>query len=214
MIGLILLPKGLVGLKLVEVASGGWLSQVVGFANSQHILWPSTALFLGTLVTIALHRRVWPTVSTILSRGAQDAIMPLINTAVVVGFGGVVAQTAGFSSFSKLVVNAPLPPLVSLFFAVNVVAGIVGSASGGLRIFMETLSPSYLEMGIEPEVLHRIATVASGGLDTLPHCGAVIAMFTIMGLTHRQAYRDIFIVSVLIPMIAAIALVFMASALT
>jgi len=211
-VGLILLPKGLVGLNLVEVASESRLLQIVGFANEQHILWPSIALFLGTLVTIALHRSVWATASTILSRGAQDAIMPLINTAVVVGFGGVVAQTTGFASFSKLVVNAPLPPLISLFFSVNVVSGIVGSASGGLRIFMETLAPNYLEMGIEPEVLHRIATVASGGLDTLPHCGAVIAVFTIMGLTHRQAYRDVFIVSVLIPMIAALVLVFAASA--
>jgi len=214
-VGLILLPKGLVGLNLVEIAPNsdpnGRLSQVVGFANEQHILWPSIALFLGTLVTLALHRSVWATASALVSRGAQDAVMPLINTAVVVGFGGVVAQTAGFSSFSKLVVDAPLPPLVSLFFSVNIVAGIVGSASGGLRIFMGTLAPHYLEMGIEPEVLHRIATVASGGLDTLPHCGAVIAMFTIMGLTHRQAYRDVFIVSVLIPMIAALVLVFVAS---
>lgn len=208
-IGLILLPKAL--LQLVDVASDAWLPQVLVFANQQHILWPSIALFIGTIVAIALHRRIWSTASTIVSRGAQDAIMPLINTAVVVGFGGVVAKTAGFSSFSKLVVNAPLPPLVSLFLSVNLVAGITGSASGGLRIFMETLSPSYLAMGIQPEVLHRIATVSAGGLDTLPHCGAVIAMFTIMGLTHRQAYRDVFIVSVLIPMIASLALVCVAS---
>jgi len=208
-IGLILLPKGLS--LLISPTSESRLAEALEFANGQAILWPSIALVVGTLVTIALHRSIWPTASTIVGRGAQDAIMPLINTAVVIGFGGVVAQTAGFSSFSKLVVEAPLPPLVSLFFSVNVVAGIVGSASGGLRIFMETLAPSYLEKGIEPDVLHRIATVAAGGLDTLPHCGAVIAMFTIMGLTHRQAYRDVFIVSVLIPLIAALVLVFVAS---
>jgi len=210
-IGLILLPKVLAGMKLVDVASDARLSQVVLFANVQHILWPSIALVVGTLVAIALHRNIWSTASTIVSRGAQDAIMPLINTAVVVGFGGVVAQTTGFSSFSKLVVNAPLPPLLSLFFSVNIVAGIVGSASGGLRIFMETLAPSYLAMGIKPEVLHRIATVSAGGLDTLPHCGAVVAMFTIMGMTHRQAYRDVFVVSVLIPLFAALVLVLVAS---
>lgn len=130
--------------------------------------------------------------------------MPLVNTAVVVGFGGVVAQTAGFASFSQLVVNAPLPPLISLFLSVNVISGIVGSASGGLRIFMETLAPSYLAMGIEPEVLHRVATLSSGGLDSLPHCGAVIATFTIMGLTHRQAYWEVFIISVLIPLITTL----------
>ena len=208
-IGLIFVPK--VVLPWVDATSDAWLTQVLVFANEQHVFWPSIALVFGTLVTIALHSRVWSTASAIVSRGAQDAIMPLINTAVVVGFGGVVSQTAGFSSFSKLVVNTPLPPLLSLLFSVNVVAGIVGSASGGLRIFMETLSPSYLAMGIEPEVLHRIATVAAGGLDTLPHCGAVLAIFTIMGLTHRQAYRDVFVVSVLIPLIAALVLVFVAS---
>jgi len=208
-IAMILLPK--VVLLLVDTTTNTWLTQVVVFANEQHVLWPSIALAFGTLVTVALHGSVWPIASAIVSRGAQDAIMPLINTAVVVGFGGVVSQTVGFASFSKLVVDAPLPPLLSLLFSVNVVAGIVGSASGGLRIFMETLSPSYLAMGIEPEVLHRIATVAAGGLDTLPHCGAVLAIFTIMGLTHRQAYRDVFVVSVLIPLIAAIVLVFVAS---
>jgi len=215
-IGLILLPKGLLLLPegllpFVDASSKSLVSQVLAFANSQPVIWPSIALVFGTLVAIALHRSIWLTATRVVSRGAQDAIMPLINTAVVVGFGGVVAQTSGFASFSKLVLNAPLPPLVSLFFSVNVVSGIVGSASGGLRIFMETLAPSYLEMGIEPEVLHRIATVASGGLDSLPHCGAVIATFTIMGLTHRQAYRDVFIVSVLIPLIATLAIIAVAS---
>ena len=208
-IGLILLPRGI--LQVIDETSQAWFPTLVRFANGQPIIWPSIALVFGTAVAVLLHRNAWYTASTTISRGAQDAIMPLINTAVVVGFGGVVAQTAGFASFSNLVVNAPLPPLVSLFFSVNVVAGIVGSASGGLRIFMETLAPSYLEMGIEPEVLHRIATVASGGLDTLPHCGAVIATFTIMGLTHRQAYRDVFILSVLIPLVATLSLVLVAS---
>jgi H+/gluconate symporter-like permease len=80
----------------------------------------------------------------------------------------------------------------------------VGSASGGLQIFMQTLAPKYLEMGVEPEVLHRIANIAAGGLDSLPHCGAVIAMLMIMGLTHKQAYKDMFVVTVLIPVIAVL----------
>jgi len=207
--GLILLPRLLV--HWVEDDATDAYSQLIAFANSQPILWPSIALVFGTGVAIALHRSVWSTSPAVVGHGAQDAIMPLINTSVVVGFGGVVAQTEGFASFSNFVLTAPLPPLVSLFCSVNVVAGIVGSASGGLRIFMETLAPSYLEMGIEPDVLHRVATVAAGGLDTLPHCGAVIATFTIMGLTHRQAYRDVFIVSVLVPMIATVVMIAVAS---
>lgn len=201
-LGLILLPKLI--LRFINAEASDWFTRLILFANQEPIFWPSIALVIGTLVAIAIHPHIWSSAGAIVSRGAQDAIMPLVNTAVVVGFGGVVAQTAGFASFSQLVVNAPLPPLISLFLSVNVISGIVGSASGGLRIFMETLAPSYLAMGIEPEVLHRVATLSSGGLDSLPHCGAVIATFTIMGLTHRQAYWEVFIISVLIPLITTL----------
>lgn len=72
--------------------------------------------------------------------------------------------------------ESELPPLVSMFASVSLVSVITGSASGGLQIFMQTMAPSYLEMGIAPGVLHRIATMASGGFDSLPHCGAIVAM--------------------------------------
>ena len=69
---------------------------------------------------------------------------------------------------------------------------------------MQTFAENYLNLGVEPEVLHRIATLGAGGLDSLPHCGAVIAMLTIMGLKHREAYKDIFVVTVAIPVIATL----------
>ena len=70
---------------------------------------------------------------------------------------------------------------------------------------MQTLAPSYLDMGVQPEILHRIAAIAAGGLDSLPHCGAVIATFMIMGLTHREAYKDTFVVTVVVPVVACLA---------
>jgi H+/gluconate symporter-like permease len=140
----------------------------------------------------------------LLGQGADDAIMPLLNTAAVIGFGGVVTQTPGFAQFAQWILAVDLPPLLSVFASASVVSGIVGSSSGGLQIFMQTLAPKYLEMGVEPEVLHRIAAIASGGFDSLPHCGAVIAMLMIMGLTHKQAYKDIFIVTVVVPVIAVL----------
>ncbi|MCK9909750.1 GntP family permease, partial [Microbacteriaceae bacterium K1510] len=91
-------------------------------------------------------------------------------------------------------------PLVSEALAVNVLAGITGSASGGLSIALEVMGKQYLELanaaGISPELLHRIASMASGGMDTLPHNGAVITLLAITGLTHRQSYKDIFAVTV------------------
>ena len=113
-----------------------------------------------------------------MGNGVQDSIMPLINTAAVIGFGGVVTHTAGFGQFTGLMLESGLPPLLSMFSSVSLVSAITGSASGGLQIFMQTMAPAYLDMGIEPQVLHRIATMASGGFDSLPHCGAVVAMLT------------------------------------
>ncbi len=49
--------------------------------------------------------------------------------------------------------------------------------------------------GISPEVLHRVASMASGGMDTLPHNGAVITLLAVTGLTHRQSYPQIFVVT-------------------
>ena len=84
-------------------------------------------------------------------------------------------------------------------------AGITGSASGGLSIALESLGPTFyqraLENGVSPEVMHRVASMASGGLDSLPHNGAVITLLTICGLTHKQSYYDIGIVTVVIPLI-------------
>jgi len=188
-----------------EGTAPGTFTAILLYAEAHPLLWPSLALVIGSVVGLILFRDLWVKPFATLSRGAENAIMPLMNTAAVIGFGGVVTHTAGFQSFAQAVLHADLPPLISAFLGVNIVSGIVGSASGGLQIFMQTLAPHYIEQGVDPTVLHRICTLGSGGLDSLPHCGAVIATFTIMGITHREAYKDVFVITVLIPLIATLA---------
>ncbi|WP_079201767.1 GntP family permease [Pseudomonas sp. CC6-YY-74] len=202
-LGIIMLPRVLLMSDAI-VPGQGLLGPLLGFSQQQPILWPSLALVIATGVAVMLFAGLRRNTLVLLGQGADDAIMPLLNTAAVIGFGGVVTQTPGFAQFSQWILTVDLPPLLSIFVSVSVVSGIVGSSSGGLQIFMQTLAPKYLEMGVEPEVLHRIANIASGGFDSLPHCGAVIAMLMIMGLTHKQAYKDIFVVTVLIPVIAVL----------
>jgi H+/gluconate symporter-like permease len=161
-------------------------------------------LLLGTLLAVALFPGVRRRALLTMGHGVNDAIMPLINTAAVIGFGGVVTHTAGFEGFTRMMLESGLPPLLSMFASVSLVSAITGSASGGLQIFMQTMAPAYLEMGIEPGALHRIATMASGGFDSLPHCGAIVAMLTITGLTHREAYRDVGVITVVIPVLATL----------
>ncbi|NBB93533.1 MAG: GntP family permease [Gammaproteobacteria bacterium] len=211
-LGTILMPRLATGLGLVDEGRA-LFGPLFAFANSQPIVWPSLALVLGSVSCVAAFPSMRRRSLEALGSGANDSIMPLLNTAAVIGFGGVVAQTEGFATFAEAVISLDLPPLVSVALSVNVVSGIVGSASGGLQIFMQTFAESYLAMGIDPQVLHRVATVASGGLDSLPHSGAVIAMLTIMGLRHREAYRDIFVVTVAIPVLATVAVIAVAALL-
>ena len=180
------------------------------FATSQPVLWPSIALFLGSLTALALFSGVRRHSLEVLGTGTRESIMPLINTAAVIGFGGVITQTSGFGEVAAWAVSSDLPPLISMVLSVSVVSAVTGSASGGLQIFMQTLAPSYIEQGMNPEVLHRVATIASGGLDSLPHSGAVVAMLTITQLTHRQAYRDVGIITVVIPVIVTVIIVALA----
>lgn len=179
-------------------ASNGFF-ELLRFANSQPLVWPSIALICATALASLMFSSIRPRALSVIGQGTQDSIMPLINTAAVIGFGGVVTHTVGFESFTKLMLESELPPLLSMFTSVSLVSAITGSASGGLQIFMQTMAPAYIEMGIAPETLHRVATMASGGFDSLPHCGAVVAMLTVTGLTHRQAYRDVGMVTVVIP---------------
>jgi H+/gluconate symporter-like permease len=208
----IMLPR-LISAMLGEaaLASATAPAELLRFATSQPIVWPSIALVLGTLLAVLLFPTVRYKALSTMGLGVNDAILPLINTAAVIGFGGVVTHTAGFEGFTQLMLNSGLPPLPSMFASVSLVSAITGSASGGLQIFMQTMAPAYLEMGIAPGTLHRIATMASGGFDSLPHCGAIVAMLTITGLKHKEAYRDVGVVTVVIPVFATLVVMALAA---
>ena len=155
------------------------------------------------LTTILFWRNIEIKKDTV-NNGATSAVLPIINTSADVGYGSVIAITAGFSIFNDVMTDIPGSPLISLFIATTALAGITGSSSGGLGISMEALSQTYLNLGLNPEAMHRVASVASGGLDSLPHNGAVITILVASKLTHKDAYKHIFAVSVIAPLIAAI----------
>ncbi|MFC0211419.1 GntP family permease [Paenibacillus chartarius] len=136
-----------------------------------------------------------------LTAAAMGSLLAIFNTASEVGFGNVVKTLPGFKLVQDWVLGANVHPLISEALSVNILAGITGSASGGLSIAMDVMGKQYLAAaqaaGISPELLHRIASMASGGMDTLPHNGAVITLLGITGLTHKQSYKDIFAITIL-----------------
>lgn len=147
-----------------------------------------------------------------LNQGTMGSLLPIFNTASEVGYGAVIASLAAFAVLKDAVMNiAPGNPLISEALAINALAGITGSASGGMSIGLAVLAERYIELAqqlnISPELLHRVASLSSGGFDTLPHNGAVISLLTICGLTHRESYKDIFMVAVAIPVLATITVI-------
>ena len=146
--------------------------------------------------------------SRVINEGAIGSMGSIINTSAVVGFGAVVKAVPGFQSLVDLVMNVGGNPLVSEALAVNVLCGATGSASGGISIALSVLGDKFMEMssiaGISPDVFHRIASLSSGGLDTLPHNGGVITVLAVCGLTHKESYLDMCVTSVVIPVIVTI----------
>lgn len=177
-----------------------------------------TALFAAVVLMLVQERHRLGQLKDWLGEGAGASVMPLMNTASQVGYGAVIASLAGFTLIRDAVLDiAPGNPLVSLSIAVNVLAGITGSASGGMSIALQTLGATWLEAGraagIAPDLLHRVTAIATGGLDALPHNGAVITLLSICKLSHRQAYADIFMVAVAFPLVALVAVVVLGTAL-
>jgi len=175
------------------------------------------ALTLASLALVVLNRkRLADRLAATLEEGAQDSLKPIFNTASLVGFGAVIASLSAFGLIRDWVVTVGGDnPLISLAIGTSLLAGMTGSASGGMSIALSTLGATYLAMGeaagIAPALLHRVTAVATGSLDALPHNGAVITLLTICGLTHKEAYRDIAVVAVIIPIIALVVLVTLGS---
>ncbi|MCJ0824996.1 GntP family permease [Luteimonas sp. 50] len=159
------------------------------------------ALLLGIACVLAF---AWKTVAAGFAEGSKAAIggalLAGMNTASEYGFGAVIAALPGFLVVANALAAIP-DPLVNEAITVTALAGITGSASGGMGIALAAMSETFIAnaqaAGIPLEVFHRIAAMASGGMDTLPHNGAVITLLAVTGLTHRQAYKDVFAITLI-----------------
>ncbi|RDW20024.1 transporter [Oceanobacillus arenosus] len=173
------------------------------------------ALLAGNILILLLNLHKFKGFVKSINGGATGSITAIINTSAAVGFGTVVKEVPGFSQLTDLLLGIKGNPLISEAVAVNILAGATGSASGGMGIALEALGSKYYELaldtGISPEAFHRVASLASGGLDSLPHNGAVLTLLTITGMSHKESYKDIFVVSVLIPIISVIVAIILAS---
>ena len=173
------------------------------------------ALFVGIIITVVLNFKRFDDVVKTMTVGTNGSFLAIFNTASETGYGNVIAGLSAFAIISSGIVSISSNPLVGTAVSSSVLAGVTGSASGGLSIALETMGKQFLEIavsrGINPQVLHRVASIACGGMDTLPHNGAVITLLGITGMTHKDSYADIGMCTVIIPLIAVTVIIICAS---
>lgn len=171
------------------------------------VLSPEVGILLGTLLTIGLlHNRVTKKqVIDTTTNAISTSIQSITNTCAVVAFGAVVQKSASFPLIVESMTSLPGPQLLAVMIGTMVIAGICGSASGGIGIAASVLGPIFIAKGIDPASIHRIMAISSSSLDSLPHNGYIITVTN--GLckeTHKDAYWPVCVLTVIIPFIAAL----------
>ncbi|WP_368657513.1 GntP family permease [Metabacillus halosaccharovorans] len=163
------------------------------------------ALLGGVIATYLLNRTYFKSFWSAVSEGTLGALIALGNTAAVVGFGGVAKAVPAFEVAVNAMTSIPGSPLIGGAIAVSVIAGMTGSASGGQAIALPLISPHYMDMGVNPEALHRVVSISSGALDSLPHNGYVVTTIRgICGETHKDAYNPVGALTVIVPLLGVI----------
>jgi len=174
------------------------------------------ALGSAIVILVALNRRRLSALRESVDAGANASVLPVLSVASLVGFGSVVAAMPAFATVRDWVLAIQGGPLVSLAASTNILAALTGSASGGLTIALDALGGTYMrlaaDLGIDPALLHRVAVIGAGTLDSLPHNGAVVTLLAVCGSTHRKSYVDIVMAAIVGPIVALAAVIMLGSA--
>ncbi|MGB8608339.1 GntP family permease [Bradyrhizobium sp.] len=173
------------------------------------------ALLSAVVAAVAINFRNVPELRATMTAGSNAAVLPIVSVASLVGFGAIVAALPSFALVREWVLGIEGGPLVSLAIASNILAALTGSASGGLTIALDALGPTYMklaaETGLDPALMHRVAVIGSGTLDSLPHNGAVVTLLSVCGVSHKDGYLDIVMAAIVGALIALIAVILLGS---
>jgi H+/gluconate symporter-like permease len=150
-------------------------------------------LAVSVIVSAIIFNKYIPSQKAVINEGASGSIMPVFVVSSSVAFGVVITLAPGFKYISDFILGIPGNPLISLSIASVIFSIITGSTSGALGIVMQAFGQSYLDMGVNPDVIHRVSAIASSVLTILPHTGILLTMFALTGLNHKNGFKYPFI---------------------
>jgi H+/gluconate symporter-like permease len=173
------------------------------------------ALICAIVALLLLNRGRLAAVRESVDAGANASVLPVLSVASLVGFGAVVAAMPAFELVRDWVLSIEGGLLVSLALSTNILAALTGSASGGMTIALDALGETYLLLaqaeGIDPAILHRVAAIAAGTLDSLPHNGAIVTLLAVCGATHKASYLHVAMTAIVGPIVALAAVIVLGS---
>lgn len=168
----------------------------------------NVALLIGCLLSVALFYKRIPSLIGSINESGVNSITALMNTAVVIGFGGVVKMSGGFQTIVDFAMGLEMSPLISAALATGVVAAATGSCSGGMRIFFDSLGSQYIGLcnaaGIPLEILHKVVGLAGAGLDNFPHSGGFITPVVYCHLNPKECYPYVFFTNMVVTSLGCI----------
>lgn len=211
---LIILVVNLVFSKIVyPSADGAYMEEFESTLEANSGTW---SVLIGMLVSILFiivsnFTKIKDKIKDGLKTSAIDSLTPLVNSCAVVGFGSVVKVLPIFVVVSGAVLGLSALPLLSEVVSVNLLCAMTASASGGLSAALEVMGDTFLKSGIDPQVLHRLASICSGGLDNLPYNGATVTVIALCGMTHKKSYLDMFMVATVVPIAASLVIMVLGS---
>jgi H+/gluconate symporter-like permease len=175
----------------------------------------SVALISACVILVALNFKRLKSQRITVDAGANASTLPVLSVSSLVGFGAVVEAMPAFDIVSEAVLSIEGGPLVSLALSTNILAALTGSASGGMAISLDALGETYMHiaagMSIDPALLHRVAVISAGTLDSLPHNGAVVTLLALCGSSHQKSYFDIVMVAIVGALLALMAVIVLGS---
>lgn len=171
----------------------------------------SVALLSGILLCMILFFKNITGIPSLLTDAVNSAAVTTINASAIVAIGSVVKAAPGFEKIVNGILGFSTSggnPLIIFGIATTLLCGLNASGMGGLSTTLSVLAEPFMAMGVNPAIMHRIGVIASVGLDSLPHSGGIVAVLAISGVSYKEGYKYLFVVTVVITLLAlALALV-------
>lgn len=167
------------------------LAIILIFSSVENII--IVALIVAILMSALLFRKQMAQQKEVLNQGANESLASTITTGSTIAFGSMTTSVPAFNGVFQLIQSIPGPPVLSLMVGTGLIGGITASAVGAIGISVANFAPIYVEMGLDPETVHRAIAIGSGSLSIVPYSGFLIIFNNLTGLTMKDTFKKGFI---------------------